>query len=91
MLYYNSEVWHLNSLKQSMKNQLLSISAKAIKMCTNTLDMWMLSYNNLHKMAGRATPNEMMNYKLALQLNMVLNNQVQVPDWVHLNLYNIQT
>ena len=88
VLYYNSEVWHLNSLKQSMKNQLLSISAKAIKMCTKTLDTWMLSNNNL---AGRATPNELMNYKLALQHYRVVNNQVPVPAWVHLNLYNIQT
>ena len=91
VLYYNSEVWHLNSLKQSMKNQLLSISAKAIKMCTKRLDTWMLSYNNLNEMAGRATPNKLMDYKLALQLYRVVNNQVPVPDWVHLNLYNIQT
>ena len=91
VLYYNSEVWHLNSLKQTMKNQLLSISAKAIKMCTKTLDTRMLSYNNLHEMAGRATPNELMNYKLALQHYRVVNNQVPVPAWVHLNLYNIQT
>ena len=32
-----------------------------------------------------------MDYKLALQLYRVVNNQVPVPDWVHLNLYNIQT
>ena len=32
VLYYNSEVWHLKTLHQSMKNKLLSISSKALKL-----------------------------------------------------------
>ena len=34
ILYYNSEIWHLQSLKQNLKQKLLSASAKAIKTCT---------------------------------------------------------
>ena len=56
ILFYNSEVWHLNTLNQSLKNSLLSISAKALKICAKSSDVWMLSYPNLHEMAGRATP-----------------------------------
>ena len=33
IFYYNSEIWHLNSLKHNLKNKLLSASAKALKIC----------------------------------------------------------
>ena len=42
-------------------------------------------------MAGRATPDKLMNYKLALQLYRVINNQVPIQDWVNIFLNNIQT
>ena len=53
-----------------------------------TLDLWMLSFNNLHKMAGRATPEKLGDYKLALRLYKVFKNQIPTQDWVNLN-YNI--
>ena len=31
ILYYNSEIWHLPSLKFSLKQKLLSVSSKALK------------------------------------------------------------
>ena len=31
ILYYNSEIWHIPSLKTDLKQKLISISAKAIK------------------------------------------------------------
>ena len=91
ILYYNSEVWHLKSLNQSMKNQLLSISAKALKLCAKTPDMWIMSFKNLHEMAGRATPDKIHDYKLALQLYRVFNNRVPTQDWVNINLNSIYT
>ena len=33
ILYYNSEIWHLQSLKVNLKQKLLSSSARAIKTC----------------------------------------------------------
>ena len=33
ILYYNSEIWHLASLKSNLKQKLLSTSAKAISTC----------------------------------------------------------
>ena len=74
-----------------MKNKLLSTSAKALKLCAKTPDMWMMSFPNLHEMAGRATPDKMIDYKLALQLFMVVNYHIPTPDWINLNLNNIQT
>ena len=44
--YFNLEVWHLSTLHHSLKNQLLSHSAKAIKICTWSSDVWMLSFKN---------------------------------------------
>ena len=51
----------------------------------------MMSFSNLREMAGRATPDKIINYKLALQLFKVVNNQVPTPDWINVNLNNIQT
>ena len=31
ILYYNSQVWYINNLKQSLKNSILSASAKGSK------------------------------------------------------------
>ena len=53
--------------------------------------MWMLSFNSLHEMAGRAPPEKINDYKLALQLFKVVNNNVPTPDWININLNNIQT
>ena len=48
ILYYNSEIWHLDTLKHNLKQLLLSSSAKAIKTCVkyNTND---ISFVNLQK------------------------------------------
>ena len=91
VLFYNSEVWHLSTLHQSLKIQLLSHSAKAIKLCTKSSDMWLMSYKNLHKMAGRATPDQLLKYKLALQLYKIFHHQVPSQDWVSININGIYT
>ena len=91
VLYYNSEVWHLPTLHQSLQNQLLSASAKAIKLCTKTTDMWMISYKELHEMAGRATPNQLMDYKMALQAYKTINHEITTADWVSINYNNTIT
>ena len=36
VLYYNSEIWHLQSLKTNLKQRLLSASSKAIKTCVSS-------------------------------------------------------
>ena len=50
ILYYNSEIWHLPTLKSTLKQNLLSASAKALRVCCGIVD-YGLSYANLHKMA----------------------------------------
>ena len=70
-------------------NQLLSASTKALKLCAKSVDLWMLSFTHLHEMAGRATPNQMMDYKLALQLYKTFNYRCPIVDWVSLNFNQI--
>jgi hypothetical protein len=52
ILYYNSEVWHISTLKSPLQKQLLLASAKALR-ATYDFPGPMISYLNLHKMANR--------------------------------------
>ena len=42
-------------------------------------------------MSGRATPNRLARYKLALQLYKTISNQCPTQDWISINLNNINT
>ena len=90
ILYYNSEVWHLPSLKLPLKEKLLSTSAKALKMCMYYPDP-RISYVNIHKMNNRATPNEMMEYKLGIQIYKLYNTREHSLEWLNLNQNQILT
>ena len=52
---YNSEIWHLPSLKTTLKQKLLSASAKALRACTKVIDYYQ-SFISLHTICRRATP-----------------------------------
>ena len=64
-LYYNSEIWLLNSLNSRIKQQLLSASARAIK-CTMYYPDQDISYKRIHEMNDRATPEMFTLYKVSL-------------------------
>ena len=85
ILYYNSEVWMISSLKVILKNNLLSASANAIKMAFH-YPKTLISYNNLHQMAERATPEMFSKYKLALLLYKIYNTHIPQDEWILLNL-----
>jgi hypothetical protein len=44
-----------------------------------------LSYNNLHLITHRATPEMYCNYKLSLSLYKTFNDQLPSAEWIHLN------
>ena len=90
ILYYNSEVWHLNSLKYVLKISLLSVSAKAIRVAFHYPDSF-ISYVKLHEMANRATPKMFNEYKLVLLLFKTFNNQLPEANWLALNFDQINT
>ena len=90
ILYYNSEVWHLQSLKMNLKQKLLSASAKAIKTCIKycTDDV---SFIRIHEMCNRSLPENFLLYRHALLLHKLMNSNSHTCEWVHLNFNLILT
>ena len=90
ILFYNSEIWHLPSIKMSLKQKLLSISARALKVCNKTY-LNNISFIDLHKSNSRATPDQMMMYKLALSLFKIYNSNYNSIEFIKLNFNQILT
>ena len=84
ILYYNSEVWHIHSLKQYDKKQLFTASARALRLANHYRDP-MISFQNLHKKLKRATPEMYCDYKLALMLHKTYNDCIPESEWLELN------
>ena len=76
-------VW-LPSLKSTLKQSLLSISAKALKMCMYYPDP-MVSFIRIHEINKRALPEKLSSYKPALQLHKLYNTELRTTEWSHLN------
>ena len=85
ILYYNSKIWHLSTLKQDLKQKLLSASANALKLCSSLNDP-NVSFERIHTINKRATPIKMSMYKLAIQLFKLHNSENQTPDWIDQNI-----
>ena len=91
IMYYNSEIWHLQSLKMNLKQKLLSSSARAIKTCVKHCTNG-YSYNKLHEVYNIATPENYLLYKHALCLFKLMNcNSLFSLEWVSLNFNQILT
>ena len=73
ILYYGSEIWHIRTLKSSVKQKLLSASAMALKTCMKH-NCGTVSFLELHKLTQRATPDKMMVYEHALLLHKLYNS-----------------
>ena len=84
ILYYNSEVWHLPSLKPQIKQLILSASANALKLSQKHPDQ-MESFLSIHLRAKRATPEKLMTYKHAILLHKLYNTQTPKLEWVDLH------
>ena len=90
ILFYNSEIWHLPSLKTPLKQSLLSASAKALKVCMYYPHPY-TSFIRIHEINKRALPANLMIYKLAIQLHRLYNSQTYTNEWVHLNFNQVLT
>ncbi len=73
-----------------LKQKLLTASANALKMCLHYPGT-RISHHNLHKATNRATPSMYCDYKSALQIFKLLNENTPKNDWIHLNLDIINT
>ena len=63
VIYYNCEVWLISLLRPALKQQLLSASNAALKICGH-MD-WTTSFERMHSINKRATPMMMMKYNIA--------------------------
>ena len=90
VLYYNSEIWHLQSLKINLKQKLLSSSAKAIKMCLKFCAN-NVSFVRLHEMSNRSLPETFLLYRDALLRYKLIISPFPTNEWVHLNFNQIFT
>ena len=58
----------------------MSASAKALKVCMYYPDP-MISYEHIHVINKRATPGDMMNYNLGIQLLKLYNSKEHLLEW----------
>ena len=84
ILYYNSEIWQINTLSPRLKQLLLSASAKALKTCMRFNDRFE-SFEALHDRAHRATPARYSLYKHAQMLHKLYNAREPDIEWINLN------
>ena len=84
ILYYNCEIWLIQSLSPALKQQLLSASATALRILNNQTDI-RVSYDQLHRFHTRATPTNVMKYRQSIQLFKIFNSDDQNDDWVDIN------
>ena len=83
ILYNNSEIWHLPYLNPTLKQKLLSATAAPLKLTTTNYHQ-MISYDSLHYINKRATPNQITSYKHALLLHKTYNDEESNLNWINL-------
>ena len=88
ILYYTAEIWHLPTLKTTLKQKLLSASAKALGVSTKAID-YNQSFISLHAMCNRATPETFIQYKSALCLYKLYNKNYNPIEFAHLNFNQV--
>ena len=84
IIYYSSEICHLPTLKQNLKQKVLSSSASAIKCCLK-FDSTMISFERICVMNKRAVPDKYLLYKHALALYKLINTVDNSLEWSVLN------
>ena len=72
VLFYNASIWLTPSLSSDLKQNLLSVSANALRSCL-THAGFDISFDDLHKIHKKCTPTQIMYYQLALNLHKTLN------------------
>ena len=88
ILFYNSEVWHLPTLKPPLKQLILSASANALKLSQSRPDAYE-SFINVHKSCNRALPEQFIVYKHAILLHKLYNNHQPQADWIDINVNQV--
>ena len=65
-----------------MKQSLLSVSANALRSCLNL--SFDVSFENVHKLSKKCTPNQIMLYQSSLKLHKMLNDPIVTTETLHI-------
>ena len=84
MIYYDCEIWLMQTLSPALKQHVLAASAHALKILNNQSDLRML-FDQIHRIHNRATPINMMKYRLSIQLYKSYNGYIMNDDWMDFN------
>ena len=84
ILFYNSEVWHIPTLKPELKQIILSTSARALKLSQRNPNFYE-SFIDVHKACKRAHPNQYIVFKHSILLHKMYNSYCPYMDWIDLN------
>ena len=82
-LYYACQVWLLPSISSNLKRKLISTSSSALRLVAGT-DFDFFSFEEIHILFNRATPEQWKKYQMANQLFNVINNQKPNTMWIKL-------
>ena len=74
----------ISTLSPALKQKLLAASSQVLRISTRNYDQ-MTSYNRLHSIANRATPEQICQYKHALLFHKIYNDKDQGRNWLALN------
>ena len=85
VLYYNSVIWLTPHLSPDLKQNLLSISACALRSCLMR-GGYEISFDNIHKVNKKCTPKQIMQYQIALKLHKLLNEHDNVLSFEHVTV-----
>ena len=90
VLYYNASIWLTPTVSHDLKHNLMSISANALRNCLkfNSLDV---SFENIHKICKKSTPNQITLYQLSLNLYKSLVFQDNVPTFEQITILDQNT
>ena len=79
VLYYNAVIWLTPDLGAMMKQNLISVSANALRSCL-MYDSREISFENVHIVNKKCTPKQIMMYLNAIKLYKFLNENPDCPN-----------
>ena len=74
-LYYGSKVWLMSTLHSNLKNKLWQASSRMLQIVQKDYDK-VLSFDDLHRLTNRASPNMWCNYVTACAMYDCVTNEV---------------
>jgi hypothetical protein len=90
LIYYNSEMWHILTLNPLSRQQLVSVSARALKWCYRNITWWIHS-KAFTSFSNSATPNATRLYKHLILLYKLYYSHKHSMKWTWLNVNQILT